>query len=138
MDRAIAILATFITITAIPGGGALLLGFEDFPTVWLRGTPFRDFTVPAAALTGAVGGSALVAAILGFVRSRWAGWAGLVAGAMMLGYIAGGLILLNDGAAWPHWIEWLYLAVGGLLAGVGLAIVLGLGVRYEVVYRADQ
>ncbi|MEL6705455.1 MAG: hypothetical protein AAFP15_14380, partial [Bacteroidota bacterium] len=58
----IAALATsaFHGLTATGGGLAMLTGLERFPAAWLRGTPFRTYTVPALLLTG-VGVGGLVA-----------------------------------------------------------------------------
>jgi hypothetical protein len=115
----VGVLAAFIALTAIPGGAAILAEWERFPQVWLEGTPFPDYTIPAWLLSGGVGGTALIAAVLGLRRHRWAGVAGMVAGIVMTGFIVGELVFLNDDALWPHWLEWLYLGLGLLLAGVG-------------------
>jgi hypothetical protein len=57
----VSVLTGFIALTAIGGGGALLVGVEQqrFPLDWLRGTPFKDYTIPAILLAVVVGGSAL-------------------------------------------------------------------------------
>ncbi|MCK7534629.1 MAG: hypothetical protein MZV63_28310 [Marinilabiliales bacterium] len=57
------ILTSFVALTAIGGGTAILTEFDKFPIEWLDGTPFRSYVIPAFLLIILVGGSALFAAI---------------------------------------------------------------------------
>lgn len=87
----------FVGVTAIAGGIALAAGLEQdrFPLSWLRRTPFRDYTLPGMILAGVVGGSAAVAALLTLRFPRSGGTASMVAGAALIGWIAGEVILLR-------------------------------------------
>ncbi len=108
------ILASFIALTAIAGGIAILAGWEDFPLTWLEGTPFKDFTLPALILIFIVGGSALVASITIFKKHRLAKKLAMLAGLVMMGQIITELWILNqEGGA--HWIQYFYFSLGLLL-----------------------
>jgi hypothetical protein len=52
------ILTAFVSLTAIGGGIALMIGIEDnrFPLTWLDETPFTSYFIPGLILAGIVGG----------------------------------------------------------------------------------
>ncbi|HEY7971490.1 MAG TPA: hypothetical protein VID96_01080, partial [Xanthobacteraceae bacterium] len=52
----------FLGVTAVAGGVALLVGWIKIPLSSLAGSPFSDYTLPAALLVVAVGGTGLLAA----------------------------------------------------------------------------
>lgn len=55
-------LDTFLALSAIGGGVALVVGFQTPPISLLDGSPFRDYLFPGLALIFMVGGSATFAA----------------------------------------------------------------------------
>ena len=120
MRRWVAILLTgFVALTGIAGGIAVALGVDEFPAEWLEGTPFPDYTVPGVLLAAVVGGSALIALIALLVRSSWAPALTVVAGAILMGWIVGEVLVLNQPGE-PTWIEIAFFAIGLLMSAVGV------------------
>jgi hypothetical protein len=78
----------FGAVNAFGGGLYGLAGAEGIPTAWLEGSPFTDYFVPSLVLLLLVGGSLLFAAIAVYARLRIARAAALVAGVIVLGWIA--------------------------------------------------
>jgi hypothetical protein len=111
----------FAAVTAIAGGFALATGHDTFPAIWLSGTPFTSYMIPGLILAVVVGGSAAVA-LVAILRSADAGArASTVAGAVMMGWIVGETLILNQPTR-PSGSEVVYFAVGLAMAGLGLAI----------------
>jgi hypothetical protein len=120
--RALLALDGFAALSAVGGGGALATGLEGdrFPPELLQGTPFTSYRIPGAILALVVGGSATAAAAA-TLRDRKAGpHISAVAGAVMIGWI-GGELLIGRAPAARSWIEVLYAGVGVLMATIGLA-----------------
>ena len=115
----IAILTGFIALTAIGGGIAILTGADPFPLAWLAGTPFTDYTIPALLLAIAVGGSALLAALLVLRPGRAGILATLAAGLIMAGYIVGEVLILKQTPPGPTWIEIIYFGLGVAIFALG-------------------
>jgi hypothetical protein len=116
----VSILTGFIALTAIGGGSALLVGVEQqrFPLDWLRGTPFKDYTIPSILLAGVVGGSALLACITIAIGHALGPLIGIVAGCAMMGYISGEILLLKQVPPGPTRIEYLYFGLGVVICGL--------------------
>jgi hypothetical protein len=123
----IGVLAAFVALTAIGGGMAMLVGADQFPLAWLRGTPFRDYTVPALVLAVVVGGSSLVAAVAVFAGRQVGALAAMAAGVLLAGYIIVEVLTLKQVPPGPTPTEGLYLGLG--LAMCGLAAALWLAER---------
>jgi hypothetical protein len=123
----IALLAVdgFAAVTAVGGGMALALGLEGerFAPELLRGTPFRSYFVPGTLLAGVVGKSALWATIATAVHPRAGGAVSVVAGAVMMGWIAGEVAVLRSPEARSP-VEAVYFGVGAAMTGLGLAVAL--------------
>lgn len=124
MNRArIALFAAdaFVGLTAVGGGIALATGLEDdrFPPEYLEGTPFSDYVVPGLILAGVVGGNATVAAIATLRSKKVGGLTSVLAGAIMMGWISGEVLILNQ-PSWT-WTEAFYFILGLVMAALGLA-----------------
>jgi hypothetical protein len=103
-------LDTFLGVTAVTGGVALLAGFRP-PASMLAGSPFGSYTIPGLALAVLLGGGGLTAAALLLRRPTWGVAASALAGLMLLVFES---------------VELLVIGFTGLLAvyvGVGLAMV---------------
>jgi hypothetical protein len=113
----------FAAVSAIGGGLALVTGLEGarFPVAWLHGTPFSSYTVPGLILAVVVGGSAAVAAVATLRNSMAGALASVFAGVIMLGWIVGEILILNQPTR-PTWIEVIFLAVGVIMVLLGLAL----------------
>lgn len=120
MCVALFVIDLFVALTAIGGALALVAGLEAnrFPLAWLQGTPFTSYVIPGLLLTMVVGGSAAVAAVLLLRNPTGGAWAALLAGLILLGWIAGEVVILNQPVA-PTGIEIFYLLVGLALALLG-------------------
>jgi hypothetical protein len=116
----IAVLTSFIALTAIGGGVAILTGADPFPPAWLAGTPFPDYTIPALLLAIGVGGSALLAAVLVLRPGRAGILATLAAGLIMAGYIVGEVLILKQTPPGPTWIEIIYFGLGLTIFALGV------------------
>jgi hypothetical protein len=113
----------FGAVSAVGGGIALMAGLESgrFPLDWLRGTPFSSYVIPGLILALVVGGSATVAAAA-TLRSPLAGaLTSLLAGVVMLGWIVGEILILNQPSR-PTGTEVFYFSAGLLMALLGLAV----------------
>ena len=110
--------------TAIPGGIAILTRLDEFPPSWLRRAPFPDYRLPALLLSGVVGGSAALATAAMLRSPTTGGRVSVVAGVVMMGWIAAETRLL-DYSEDPNdndWIEPAYFALGALMAGLGVVV----------------
>jgi hypothetical protein len=77
----------FCALNAFVGGLFGMAGAVGVPLDWLRGTPFRDYSVPSVILFLVVGGSLLLAAIAVMARLRARAFA-FGAGVILLAWIA--------------------------------------------------
>ena len=114
----------FVALTAVFGGITLAMGVDKFPAAWLVGTPFRSYLIPGLILTIVVGGSAVVATI-GTLRKAAAGaLTSMLAGAILLGWLAGERLILPS-AAFPtqfSWLEDIYIAAGLMMIAPALMV----------------
>lgn len=107
---ALAGLLAFGALNAFAGGYYGLSGAPGVPVEWLEGSPFNDYTVPSLILFIVVGGSLLIAAMSVFARSRFARASALIAGAIVLVWIAVQVAIIG-------YVSWMQpaTATGGLL-----------------------
>lgn len=111
----------FAAMTAVGGGILVATGLDRLPAAWLAGTLFSSYLIPGLILAVVVGGSA-AAATVATVRNPEAGaLASLLAGVIMLGWIVGEVLILNQPSR-PTWIEVVYFAVGLVMAVLGLMV----------------
>ena len=103
-------LLVFGALNAFAGGYYGLSGAKGVPVEWLHGSPFNDYSVPSLILFIVVGGSLLIAAITVFARARIARTSAIVAGAIVLIWIAVQVAILGD-------VSWMQpaTAIGGAL-----------------------
>ena len=73
----------------------------------------------ARRLAVAVGGSAAVALIALLLRSSWAPALTVVAGAILMGWIVGEVLILNQPVE-PTWIEIAFFAIGLAMSVLGV------------------
>lgn len=112
-------LDALVAVTAIWGGIWLVAGVEDarFPRQLLRRTPFTSYVIPGAILGTLVGGSAAFAAAAVIVMPfAAAAAASIAAGVILIGWIAGELLLLRA----PSVIEAGYLTTGMAMTALGI------------------
>jgi hypothetical protein len=110
--------SVFVALTAVGGGITLASGVDKFPADWLIGTPFSSYLIPGLILAGVVGGSAGVAAVATLRRPDPGALTSMLAGAIMLGWLAGERLILPP-AAFPPQFSWLE----AICIGAGLMMV---------------
>ncbi|MCU0506274.1 MAG: hypothetical protein MUE82_11005 [Chloroflexi bacterium] len=122
---ALVIADAFVALAAIGGGLALALGMESarFPLDWLAGTPFADYVAPGLLLALVVGGAAAVATAMTVRDARTGAVASVVAGAILVGWIAGEILVLTGDAEVVSPTEAFFLAVGLAIVALGAAVV---------------
>ena len=122
---ALVIADAFVALAAIGGGLALALGMESgrFPLDWLAGTPFPDYVAPGLLLAIVVGGAAAVATAMTVRDARTGAVASVVAGAILVGWIAGEILLLTGDGEVVSPTEAFFLVVGLAVVGLGVAVV---------------
>ena len=109
------ILTAFAAISAVAGGfGVAATNGLGIPMEYLKTTPFANYVVPGLILGFVVGGSALVATILVVVRHPWGYVIAFGAGAIMLGWIIGEILLIQQ----VSWLQLVYGLNGALMMGL--------------------
>jgi hypothetical protein len=110
-----------VALAAIGGGAAMLTGLDKFPTAWLEGTPFSSYVIPGLLLALFVGGSAAVATATLLVARNWSGQATIVAGAVLMGWLVGEVLILKQPSA-PSPTEVFFFAIGLIMLALGLNV----------------
>ena len=115
------LLDALVALSAGGGGVALAFGFEGgrFAPDLLNGTPFASYVVPGLILAIVVGGSAAFAAATTALWPRVGPTASAGAGLVLMGWIAGEVLILSDPRA-RSWFEAIFFAVGLSMATLGL------------------
>jgi len=108
----------FNAVSAIGGGITLVTGTLPVPTYLLRNTPFDSFVIPGYVLGIAIGGSATVAAIALYARTRRSLSLAGAAGIILIGWIVGETILIEGFS----WLQGLYLLTGVLVLALSFRI----------------
>jgi peptidoglycan/LPS O-acetylase OafA/YrhL len=114
-SRVLSVLHGTVALNAIGGGVFGLAGASGVPVEWLQRTPFESYRVPSLILLTFVGGSHAVAAVFVWRQRPRARKVSLVAGVIVLAWIAAQLALIG-------YVSWLQPAVGiAGLANLALA-----------------
>jgi hypothetical protein len=124
LRAALVIVDAFVALAAIGGGLALALGMEGgrFPLAWLEGTPFADYVAPGLILAVAVGGSAAVATVAVVRDARGGGRASVVAGAVLVAWIVGEMLVLTGDGEIMSPTELVFLVTGVVTMTLGAAV----------------
>ena len=78
------ILLLIVALNAFGGGYYGIAGAEGVPLEWLKGSPFSNYVIPGIILIVVVGGSALIAAIAVFRKTKYARKAAFICGVIIL------------------------------------------------------
>jgi hypothetical protein len=114
-------LDTFVAVSTIGGGIALIARIDTFPRDWLKGSPFTDYAWPGVILV-CVGACAAIATVAAWRRARAWAPASVAAGLILGGWMAGELVLLNQNGATtsPRGpFEAIYVAVAAAMVLLG-------------------
>lgn len=116
------VLVTFLWITAIPGGLALLVGFYAPPTSMLEGSVFSDFTIPGLTLMVLVGGTAAAATFLLARGSRFALTGVSLSGIVVMAFEFFQVLVIGSPAGPSRVMQLLYFFLGLSLVAISLAV----------------
>ena len=116
------ILDTFLALSAFGGGIGLLTGFSAPPLEQLKGSIFRDYTIPGIALFGLVGGSALLAALLMLRKNRFATLASVVASLMIMSFEFVEVLAIGSPPGIAQALQIFYFGLGIFIAIASIAI----------------
>ena len=112
----------FLSVGALFGGGALVLGPKDeiipLPISALDGSPFDSYFVPGLILLGVLGVGPLAAAVLGWLRHPVAPLAAFAVGVALLIWLGVEIVIAgytNDPPLQPF-----YLLLGAAIIAVSL------------------
>jgi hypothetical protein len=114
------IVTSFVALTSIGGGIAILTGIDKFPIEWLDGTPFKSFVIPAILLLILVGGSASLAAINVLFKRKYAHRCSFISGIFLIGYILVEILILKQVPPGPTPIEIFYLMLGIIISAIAI------------------
>jgi hypothetical protein len=112
-------------VSAVIGGIAVAVNVDSFPRAWLAGSPFGDYVLPGAILAIVVGGTAAFAAAAVARVPRVGAATSIVAGAVLMGWILGELLVLNQNSASTSPrspVEAIYFVVGLAMVALGLIL----------------
>ncbi len=128
--RALIVLDCLAGVSALIGMGICVFGWGyQFPTSWLQGTPFADYTVPGLILGLVVGGSALVAMVATVKSARIGAITSMVAGVIMMGWVVGEYILIPQIRFFSNlatnWQQGLVFLVGLVMVALAFRVIPG-------------
>lgn len=103
---------TFIALTAIGGGIAMIAGIDKFPLEWLADSLFSNYTIPALLLAIIVGGSSLLATIMLIINQKTGFFISIFAGLIMMIFILAEVLILKQTPPGPTVIEIFYFLMG--------------------------
>ena len=122
--RVLGVFEWLIGVGAIFGGGALTIAPSGrllyMPLSLLNGTPFRSYLIPGLLLLFVVGGSNIAAGWLGWHRRPSSGLSGVLAGAILTGWIAVQIELIG----YVHLVQAVYFGCGLMVFVVAGALIL--------------
>lgn len=100
----LSVLLLLVAINAFGGGYYGILGAEDIPIEWLKGSPFHNYLIPSIILFVCVGGSALFAAFAVFRKHHLGHKAAFVCSIMLIIWISVQLAIIG-------FVSWLQPAI---------------------------
>jgi hypothetical protein len=130
-------LSLFLAVSAIPGGIALLAGFNAPPLEMLAGSVFTSFTIPGLALLLLVGGSAALAAALLIRKSSFAVISSIAAGLVVMAFELVEVLAIGSPAGPSRVMQILYFGVGAALVAASAGVLL-LDLRLAHARRESQ
>lgn len=116
------ILTGFLSLTSIPGGIALLTGFNSPPDSQLVGTIFKSFLIPGLALSVAVGGSALLATILLIHKNRFSSLSSTVTGIVIMFFEFVEVLMIGSPPVIARTLQIFYFGLGTIITIFSLCV----------------
>lgn len=118
------VLELFLALGAFGGAAGMIAAPDgsamELPLDMLENSPFSTYLIPGVILALCNGVFPLVVAIAALRRQRWARYGHLAVGCILTGWIAIQGVLIGFG----HWLQIAYLALGLVLAALGLSVLI--------------
>jgi hypothetical protein len=125
------IVFVFVALGAIPAGLSMILEPDGsglkMTTGLLKGSPFKSFLIPGIFLFTVNGILNIAAAILCFMKSRFAGYAGIILGLCLILWI----IIQVFSVGLNHFLQPTYFIIGMIEIFLGWKIVSGLSKKFN-------
>lgn len=118
----LAILASFLALSAIPGGVMLLAGIYSPPVEQLAGSIFESFTIPGLALLLLVGGTSAVAAVALFRKHRHAVLLAAAAGLAVVVFEFVEVLVIGSPPGPARVMQIVYFSIGTCLIGGSIGV----------------
>lgn len=112
----------FLALTTFLGGIGLMTNLIAMPVTMLQGSLFKDFTIPALALSVIAAGSALFAAILLLRKSRFALLFANTAGVIIMFFEFVEVLIIGSPAGIARTLQILYFGLGTLIVIASMGI----------------
>ncbi len=116
------ILTSFLSLTGIIGGVALVAGVNAPPVEELTGSIFKDFTIPGIALTLFVGGSALLAAILLFRKNVFALLFAYLTGIIIMSFEFIEILIIGSPEGIARNLQIFYFGIGTIISVLSIIV----------------
>lgn len=116
------VLTIFLALTTFLGGIGLMTNLIAMPVTMLQGSPFKDFTIPALALSVIAAGSALFAAILLLRKSRFALLFANTTGVIIMFFEFVEVLVIGSPAGIARNLQILYFGLGTLIVIAAMGI----------------
>lgn len=116
------VLTGFLALSAFAGGIGLLAGLNAPPVDNLKGSLFKNFTIPGLSLFVIVGGSALLAAILLGRKSKFAVLVATGAGIIIMFFEFVEVLVIGSPPGIAQTLQIIYFGTGVLITIVAIGI----------------
>jgi hypothetical protein len=116
------VLTGFLALTAFAGGIGILGGLNAPSIEGLKGSIFKDFTIPGLSLFVIVGGSALLAAILLVRKSKFAVLLATVAGIIIMFFEFVEVLVIGSPHGLAQTLQLFYFGLGIVIDVVSIGI----------------
>ncbi len=118
----LAVLTSFLSLTGLAGGIALVAQFNSPPVEQLNGSIFKDFTIPGIVLILLVGGSALIAAILLIRKNVFASVFSLLAGIIIMSFEFIEILVIGSPVGIARTLQIFYFGIGTLISILSISV----------------
>lgn len=118
----LAVISSFLALTSISGGAALILDINTPPKTLLDNSPFSNYLIPGLALTFIVGISSLVGTIYILKNHKYAYYISFFSGITILIFELVEILTIGSPVGVARNLQLLYLIIGTLMLALSLRI----------------
>lgn len=116
------VLTGFLAVTGFLGGIGLLAGLNTPPLDFLKGSPFKDYTIPGLSLFIIVGGSALLTTILLIRKNKFSVLFATVAGIIIMFFEFVEVLAIGSPPGIAQVLQIFYFGLGVLITIASIGI----------------